>query len=87
MNKSHSPNTPEIDSHAYLILYDRPIRNRHSFSVDAWEDSAEDLPYHTVFQDVTELPDAALSFAMLLLKEQVSPRHLADIIEDALPLK
>lgn len=87
MNKSPTQNFPENAFLSLLILSDQPMQNRHSYSVSILEFSSDGQPHSITLQDVTELPDAAMAFVGLLLQGQVSPRQLADIVEDALPLK
>ena len=70
-----------------LLVTCKQLPHRGSYSLQMVETPQAVHAPHLLIEDVTENADAALSFAKLLAEEEISPHHLADIIEDALPLK
>ena len=87
MNQPDKRTTTISLSNTVITIRSTPHAHRESYSL-CIPKSTEEAPLpHELFEDLTENIDAVLSFAKLLSDEEVSPHHLADIIEDALPLK
>lgn len=67
-----------------FFLYRQDLSDRPSYSVAAWDE-----PHHDVIlaEDITDRLEIAEHFLLMLLQEEVSPCHLADILEDSFPLR